>query len=944
MAIVVAADGAANDVLAAQNLVKLIHDKGTDTWVLHHRLTEETTHIMSPPHGEEWELDYQDETMFAYFASESETHWASDFFHKNVYRGPDGLLYVKGANGTRQLLDQLETKCVETVVKVSLSGRDVSLLVGVFDTTRGGARAWWKAIDLFAQGMFTSIKRTPPMWVQDHLTSWGKAAARLDLHKASVSKSHADSCSEATAPLDDDGIPSQRLLPFRGLSSHMLILVLVRLTQDKRIGGFKDLGDRQKAFAMLAEIIGIIPKDKPRKFDFRMDSRATVVPGYGVAGSEKLTIDVINGNVSLAGLVQYTLDQKPQYTAGRDVAEKLHAVVIGAAPMALVDFLIASSQAPTWFYKQVIYFIGLWLDRSVSKVNDRKLGRVASRGDTPERAGVVNLRDCLSVDSGARSRMLCRYLQAGREHAMAYEEKFAEFGSPVSIATDASRYGKKGCNLHNLVTPDNISTWCVPQVDHFSVKVMKYSRIPDSLYHFNLKEAQKRIDIGQITGFGTAPWYSPGPPMEAANVIDLEALHYMSKTATWDAGKMFWRSTLLRGEQRLMIRCTSLATAEVKKQFSSWHFVLGDICAEAVLTWPTVEKPLSTMATKQYYVPDLKQYEEVGLKYAFLSSWDAWEVVDVNFWSPLRQYAELGGKCKELKLGSEQLLCVINGPARPFLEVAARNCFWKFGLTVLHRVASDLGLGADAKGRTLYQLLRTLIMHILKVDDEDVLPILQLRVVRAMAADLLDDMLSTDEGLSILETDEQDEIGRYLESAAKERETMKAYKREFKEARAKVQGKVERNPAKKASPLYKVKTPAAAPAEGAPQSEWKSAQPPGGHIWLDATGRWHCKQPPYQRTSITWAKAGGYRNAALWCTRLNWKCWLEEVGLDVSCCPIKDLFADKGDGDDGESDDEKFDGEPTPAAAPAAKGPSTSAAAASSSASSSKGPVVVKKK
>lgn len=122
---------------------------------------------------------------------------------------------------------------------------------------------------------------------------------------------------------------------------------------------------------------------------------------------------------------------------------------------------------------------------------------------------------------------------------------------------------------------------------------------------------------------------------------------------------------------------------------------------------------------------------------------------------------------QELKDAAVKLVCVPKGGVRTFLQVAAKNCFWKFGSTILHRLASELRLSAEVKGVSLFELLKTMIMSVLKVDEEDALPILQLRVVRAMAADLLEDMLATDEAADLLHgVGEDDEVSVHCGSAA----------------------------------------------------------------------------------------------------------------------------------------------------------------------------------
>lgn len=86
-----------------------------------------------------------------------------------------------------------------------------------------------------------------------------------------------------------------------------------------------------------------------------------------------------------------------------------------------------------------------------------------------------------------------------------------------------------------------------------------------------------------------------------------------------------------------------------------------------------------------------------------------------------------------------------------------------------------------------------------------------------------------------------------------------------------------------------------APTEHVPQTAAKALMPPGSALWRARAGNsWNARYRKWPSRSARDNAHGGEYGALVVVLRHAWQCYLDANGLEVSSCPIADLFGGQG--------------------------------------------------
>ena len=102
-------------------------------------------------------------------------------------------------------------------------------------------------------------------------------------------------------------------------------------------------------------------------------------------------------------------------------------------------------------------------------------------------------------------------------------------------------------------------------------------------------------------------------------------------------------------------------------------------------------------------------------------------------------------------------MAVVVGQSGSLVEVAARECFYTFGITKLRQIAAYLGVELPATDCSLFKALVQLIKHVLKCDDEMLVTTLRKRVDNVDPMLELDELWQSDDAIGLLEKEDQEE-------------------------------------------------------------------------------------------------------------------------------------------------------------------------------------------
>ena len=151
---------------------------------------------------------------------------------------------------------------------------------------------------------------------------------------------------------------------------------------------------------------------------------------------------------------------------------------------------------------------------------------------------------------------------------------------------------------------------------------------------------------------------------------------------------------------------------------SLWTASLGMVEGIAALVWPVETRGVGC------YFPCTGP--EAQARYEIVLDLDEWRAMEVKWHTPFTQVTDMGALVEDVARNST--MRASQGSELPFLEVAAKHCFWQTNCSKLVKLCQHRKL-AVAKTASLYTVLTTLIVAILgPISDEDLLSILLLRV------------------------------------------------------------------------------------------------------------------------------------------------------------------------------------------------------------------------
>lgn len=234
------------------------------------------------------------------------------------------------------------------------------------------------------------------------------------------------------------------------------------------------------------------------------------------------------------------------------------------------------------------------------------------------------------------------------------------------------------------------------------------------------------------------------------------------------------------------------------------------------------------------------------------------------------------------------------GQPEPLLTLAARNAFWPIQLPTLQQFVVEVR-SAVATG-TLFDVLYSLVAHILGATDQQTLDIVRSRCV-AKVSTSAEALLSLDAGLDLFTKSDQADLRKEQDQVRSATTFAKDFAAEYK-ARHRSLGLPEPKAKAKAKALSRQRgsdwchprAPARVPEGFIEHADAALLLPPRGTIWrMLRVGGWQCHQKPFPRVSFTFARWGA-RGASMLCAQHCWRLFLADEGLGESRCPIEGVF------------------------------------------------------
>jgi len=148
----------------------------------------------------------------------------------------------------------------------------------------------------------------------------------------------------------------------------------------------------------------------------------------------------------------------------------------------------------------------------------------------------------------------------------------------------------------------------------------------------------------------------------------------------------------------------------------NWLFCLGDIGFAATVGWPV--EIYSKDGQETYRLKPLRG--SADLQWVCCFDLGKWQGQEVTWHSPLHRMVAEGATSVSGIVASPA------GPVMPVLHIAARAAFWDYSASKLGRLADHLGCVC---GKGLYAILKALVEKILDPTPEELLAILEKRLL-----------------------------------------------------------------------------------------------------------------------------------------------------------------------------------------------------------------------
>jgi hypothetical protein len=263
----------------------------------------------------------------------------------------------------------------------------------------------------------------------------------------------------------------------------------------------------------------------------------------------------------------------------------------------------------------------------------------------------------------------------------------------------------------------------------------------------------------------------------------------------------------------------------------AWLLTFGPLGGSSATAWPAKEEKIEGSALVVF--AEDRQLAKTKLHWATLLVPSEWEACLFEWRSPRSQRIEFPG----LRLAPVGIRRIQSSQVRDLLQLAARHAFFTIGRTNLVAICKGIEMDVDSTW-SLYDLVWNMVKTVagtpeLPLSDEEIFDIMRLRVphMDTQGDDMIDAFLDLDEGLSLLDRDEEKELRDEQHKQRNTRNTCKDYLGDLGKTRERLYPRPK--PKAKAKGKAKAKAVAAPaqprlPAEERPESRTlKLLLPPG---------------------------------------------------------------------------------------------------------------------
>ena len=397
----------------------------------------------------------------------------------------------------------------------------------------------------------------------------------------------------------------------------------------------------------------------------------------------------------------------------------------------------------------------------------------------------------------------------------------------------------------------------------------------------------------------TSKWYSPAADCVHDSTADLLVFKYLADFSKLEAVQLWL--PLLSGTRTIL----------QEKESGQWFLcvvTMGGLCGIGL---PLKRHQVGVLL--EFWTLDPPENEQ-DVRPLLITDPSKWSATTFVWASPLYQFHKDPSKALLAATGS-RIVVMAEGPVDDLHLHAARAAFFSIGKAVLIKMATQLKVEVPTSS-DLFAVCWTMISSLLKVDDEQVLKIMEQRAVKQHAQDPNDRALKHfDEMKDVMTKEEQKQHKDLKESLDLHDEAgstvRKSMRKLWKEKHASIKKKKMEEPPKKRAKKKVAPGLAGAPKELEPiehvraaarrslpdgtmeQADVKAMLPPDASIWNNWRGQaWHVHLKGHTRDHEGWLEhAGGRDEAALVLLARTWRTWLAENDGEEHDCPIEGLLA-----------------------------------------------------
>jgi hypothetical protein len=315
---------------------------------------------------------------------------------------------------------------------------------------------------------------------------------------------------------------------------------------------------------------------------------------------------------------------------------------------------------------------------------------------------------------------------------------------------------------HKYITPD-----CNAALPSKCLQLPEAAFVPD-----RKKSTCKFADVASTSS--VTPWHSPGAPEHCQNVADLVMIRLAAALNDFTIMDTAWLGRLFKQEHHIVFR--------EKAGPISWHFGLHHWTDSAVVAWPAYEVITFCGDAKIYVLPDLKVREPTYLTTYAL---EAYEGYTYTFRSVLWQMNRLGPHLGGVK---PAIRAFVNQSAPTNIEsLAALHAFWDIEQSYLVKLAGYLRLKLEFGGKSLFELVYSMIRAILKCDEEEALDLCVQRAFKVPKnEEIADELTGLDEAVEVLDKKDRTVVDTCKDDFVREAEKIGEFKSGYKALRRKV--------------------------------------------------------------------------------------------------------------------------------------------------------------